>query len=118
MSERAYPETYRALRRSQGAYPLHLEYTTEHLPDVLGATDVVVKVRAASLNYRDIAMMREGKCVVPSLFLFLFLFLLLFSSFPSSPYARLSILDLCFTFSTCRLTPRGDTPSPSRPTGS
>ncbi|KAJ4355362.1 uncharacterized protein N0V89_003378 [Didymosphaeria variabile] len=61
----AYPKTYRALRRSAKPYPLTLEYTTESLPETLGAHDVVLRIHAASLNYRDVAMLHEGKYPIP-----------------------------------------------------
>jgi NADPH:quinone reductase-like Zn-dependent oxidoreductase len=61
----SYPKTYRALRRSAAPYPLTLEFTTESLPETLNPKDVVLRIHAASLNYRDVAMLREGKCVPP-----------------------------------------------------
>jgi NADPH:quinone reductase-like Zn-dependent oxidoreductase len=61
----SYPKTYRALRRSAAPYPLTLEFSTESLPETLRPKDVVLRIHAASLNYRDVAMLREGKCVSP-----------------------------------------------------
>lgn len=58
------PPTHRAFRRSPGAgteqTPLHLQLTTEPtLPaGGLGTRDVLVRVRAVSLNYRDALMLR------------------------------------------------------------
>ncbi|KAF2439082.1 NAD(P)-binding protein [Karstenula rhodostoma CBS 690.94] len=60
-----YPKTYRAIRRSAKPYPLRLEFTTETLPETLAAKDVVLRIRAASLNYRDVAMLREGGYPIP-----------------------------------------------------
>lgn len=63
----AYPPTYRAIRRTPKPYPLSIQITTETLPQTLGPKDVVLKIHAASLNYRDVAMLREGKYVTPPL---------------------------------------------------
>ncbi|KAL1794125.1 hypothetical protein ACET3X_007546 [Alternaria dauci] len=61
----AYPSTYTAYRRSAGKdsasrqNPLTLEKTQETLPEEkdLGPNDVVIKIHAVSLNYRDVAML-------------------------------------------------------------
>ena len=55
-----YPTTYNAWRRTALPYPLSIVRTKESLPDTLGAHDVLIRIRAVSLNYRDIAMLREG----------------------------------------------------------
>jgi NADPH:quinone reductase-like Zn-dependent oxidoreductase len=59
-----YPSTYTAYRRSAGEdtsrqNPLTLEQTQESLPQEkdLGPNDVVIKIHAVSLNYRDVAML-------------------------------------------------------------
>lgn len=57
----SYPKTYRAWRRSVTPYPLTLVSSTEELPGTLNSNDVLVRIRAVSLNYRDIAMLEEGK---------------------------------------------------------
>ncbi|KAL1604799.1 hypothetical protein SLS60_004339 [Paraconiothyrium brasiliense] len=61
----SYPKTYRALRRTAKPYPLTVEFTTESLPETLGDHDVVLRIHAASLNYRDVAMLREGGYPIP-----------------------------------------------------
>jgi NADPH:quinone reductase-like Zn-dependent oxidoreductase len=38
---------------------------TETLPDTLGLHDVIIRIHAVSLNYRDIAMLREGAYPAP-----------------------------------------------------
>ncbi|KAH7067381.1 chaperonin 10-like protein [Paraphoma chrysanthemicola] len=55
------PKTYRAWRRSVTPYPLSLVLSTEQLPEKLGPNDVLIRIHAASLNYRDHAMLKEGK---------------------------------------------------------
>jgi NADPH:quinone reductase-like Zn-dependent oxidoreductase len=57
----SYPKTYRAIRRTAKPYPLTIEFTNETLPESLGPNDVVIRIHAASLNYRDVAMLYEGK---------------------------------------------------------
>ncbi|KAI4634136.1 uncharacterized protein J4E88_008258 [Alternaria novae-zelandiae] len=60
-----YPSTYTAYRRSAGQEkasrqnPLTLEQSQENLPQEkdLGPNDVVIKIHAVSLNYRDVAML-------------------------------------------------------------
>jgi NADPH:quinone reductase-like Zn-dependent oxidoreductase len=60
----AIPETYQAFRRGPGigtlSAPLRLERSTETtLPaGGLGAHDVLIKIHAVSLNYRDVLMLR------------------------------------------------------------
>ncbi|THV44934.1 hypothetical protein BGAL_0554g00010 [Botrytis galanthina] len=56
----ALPKTYKAFRRTVGTTPTTLEQTTEDIPATLGPNDVLIKIHAVSLNYRDVAMM-HGK---------------------------------------------------------
>lgn len=60
------PTTTKAYRRTEGALPRTIVQTTEALPrpDELGPHDVLIKVRAVSLNYRDVAML-NGLYPVP-----------------------------------------------------
>lgn len=51
------PETYRAFRRTTGDFPRTIELSTEKLPRELGPNDVVIKIHAVSLNFRDVAML-------------------------------------------------------------
>jgi NADPH:quinone reductase-like Zn-dependent oxidoreductase len=60
-----YPNTYHAWRRTALPYPLSIVRTKESLPDTLGAHDVLIRIHAVSLNYRDVAMLREGDYPVP-----------------------------------------------------
>ncbi|KAF2825929.1 NAD(P)-binding protein [Ophiobolus disseminans] len=60
-----YPRTCRAWRRSTTPFPRHLVLSTETLPETLGANDVLIRIHAVSLNYRDVAMLEEGKYPVP-----------------------------------------------------
>lgn len=53
----SYPDTYRSFRRTAGDLPNTIELCEETLPGDLGPTDVVIKVHAVSLNYRDVAML-------------------------------------------------------------
>lgn len=62
----AYPKSYSAIRRTTKPYPLTIEFTTETLPETLGLDDVVIRIHAASLNYRDVAMLHQGKSVPTS----------------------------------------------------
>jgi NADPH:quinone reductase-like Zn-dependent oxidoreductase len=55
-----YPKTYHAWRRTALPHPLSIVRTEESLPDTLGAHDVLIRIYAVSLNYRDVAMLREG----------------------------------------------------------
>ncbi|GME29155.1 uncharacterized protein B0J15DRAFT_284958 [Neofusicoccum parvum] len=61
----AYPRTYRAYRRTAPPYPLSIALSTETLPESLGPHDVLVRIRAVSLNFRDVAMLHEGRYPVP-----------------------------------------------------
>ena len=58
------PETYKSFRRTAGALPLTIEPATETLPTTLAADSVLVKVRAVSLNFRDVAML-HGRYISP-----------------------------------------------------
>jgi NADPH:quinone reductase-like Zn-dependent oxidoreductase len=49
----SYPETYTAFRRTTGDLPNTIQQTQEKLPKELGPNDVVVKIHAVSLNYRE-----------------------------------------------------------------
>jgi NADPH:quinone reductase-like Zn-dependent oxidoreductase len=66
----SYPSTYTAYRRTPGKgsqeNPLSLEQTQETLPQEadLGPNDVVIKIHAVSLNYREVAML-SGTYPVP-----------------------------------------------------
>ncbi|CCT70915.1 related to zinc-binding oxidoreductase [Fusarium fujikuroi] len=51
------PETYRAFRRTTGDFPRTVEPSIETVPRVLGPNDVLIKVHAVSLNFRDVAML-------------------------------------------------------------
>jgi NADPH:quinone reductase-like Zn-dependent oxidoreductase len=51
------PETYKAFRRTTGDLPRTITPTTERLPRELGPHDVLLKVHAVSLNFRDVAML-------------------------------------------------------------
>ncbi|KAG4414188.1 hypothetical protein IFR04_012675 [Cadophora malorum] len=59
----ALPKTYKAFRRTVGTTPTTLEQVTEEIPATLGPNDVLIKIHAVSLNYRDVAMM-HGKYLV------------------------------------------------------
>ncbi|RAH75413.1 zinc-dependent alcohol dehydrogenase family protein [Aspergillus aculeatinus CBS 121060] len=50
------PETYQAFRRTEGTAPLTIEQVTEKLPPIQ-SHDILVRIHAVSLNYRDIAML-------------------------------------------------------------
>lgn len=60
-----YPNTYRAWRRSTGLFPRSIQSTSETIPEVLGIHDVLIRIHAVALNYRDIAMLQEGAYPVP-----------------------------------------------------
>lgn len=53
----AYPEKYQSVRRTTGDLPLSVETATETLPKELGPNDVVIKIHAVSLNFRDVGML-------------------------------------------------------------
>jgi NADPH:quinone reductase-like Zn-dependent oxidoreductase len=59
----ANPQFYKAFRRSMGNTPTTLESTTEEVPP-LKANEVLIRIYAVSLNYRDVAMM-HGKYPTP-----------------------------------------------------
>lgn len=54
------PKTYHAWRRTPQPYPLSIVRTTESTPETLKPHDVLIQIHAVSLNYRDVAMLREG----------------------------------------------------------
>jgi NADPH:quinone reductase-like Zn-dependent oxidoreductase len=54
------PETYKAFRRTTGDFPRTIVPTTEQLPRELGPHDVLLKIHAVSLNYRDPWMLHGG----------------------------------------------------------
>lgn len=58
-------QTYRVWRRTTGPYPRVIELGTERYPDRLGPHDVLLKIHAVALNYRDVAMLQEGKYPIP-----------------------------------------------------
>ncbi len=53
----ALPSLYRTFRRTTGDLPRTIELTTEKLPAQLGPHEVLVKMHAVSLNFRDIGML-------------------------------------------------------------
>ncbi|KFY19146.1 hypothetical protein V493_08112 [Pseudogymnoascus sp. VKM F-4281 (FW-2241)] len=57
------PQSYKAFRRSTGNTPTTLHLVTEDVPS-LKPTDVLIRIHAVSLNYRDVAMM-HGKYPTP-----------------------------------------------------
>jgi NADPH:quinone reductase-like Zn-dependent oxidoreductase len=61
----SYPKTYDAWRRSTNPFPRSLALSTETLPGKLEAKDVLIRVHAVSLNYRDVAMLQEGGYPAP-----------------------------------------------------
>ena len=60
------PETYQAWRRSTGDVPLYLQLVTENTLTSIRPNDVLSRVIAVSLNYRDVAIL-YGKYVSGSL---------------------------------------------------
>ncbi|KAL6915616.1 hypothetical protein ACHAPO_008049 [Fusarium lateritium] len=50
------PETYKAFRRTTGDIPRTISPSTEKLSQELGPHDVLLKIHAVSLNFRDVAM--------------------------------------------------------------
>lgn len=61
----AYPSTCRSFRRTTGPYPLSIVPATETLPESLAPHDVLIRMHAVALNYRDIAMLQEGGYPAP-----------------------------------------------------
>ncbi|KAK0660868.1 hypothetical protein QBC41DRAFT_37743 [Cercophora samala] len=51
------PETYKAFRRTTGDLPRTITPSTEQLPRELAPHDVLLKIHAVSLNFRDVAML-------------------------------------------------------------
>ncbi|KAK5675000.1 hypothetical protein LTS10_012412 [Elasticomyces elasticus] len=58
------PTEYRGFRRTTGELPHGITLSQETLPEHLGPNDVLIKIHAVSLNYRDVAML-NGKYPVP-----------------------------------------------------
>ncbi|KAL2164337.1 hypothetical protein VTH06DRAFT_3553 [Thermothelomyces fergusii] len=58
------PETYRAFRRTAGDAPQTIALSTERLPRQLGPREVLVRIRAVALNFRDVAILR-GRYPLP-----------------------------------------------------
>lgn len=56
----SYPKTYRAIRRTAKPYPLSIQITEETLPSTIQPTELVLRIHAVALNYRDLAMLREN----------------------------------------------------------
>lgn len=61
----AIPASYRSFRRTTGALPHTIEAVTEPLPEQLAANEVLVKIHAVSLNFRDVAIL-NGRYTVES----------------------------------------------------
>ncbi|KAH7145809.1 alcohol dehydrogenase [Dactylonectria estremocensis] len=53
----ALPATYAAFRRTVGDLPRSIEFSSESLPRDLGPREVLIKIHAVSLNFRDLAML-------------------------------------------------------------
>lgn len=58
------PTTYQAYRRTTGPLPLTIEKVTEITPSSLGADEVLIRIHAVSLNFRDVAML-DGRYPLP-----------------------------------------------------
>ena len=54
------PKSSKIYRRSGGDIPQTLRLKTEDLPSTLKADEVLIRIHAVSLNYRDVAML-HGK---------------------------------------------------------
>lgn len=50
-------QTYFAFRRTVADGLLDIEKVEENFPTLLGPEEVLVQIRAVSLNYRDVAML-------------------------------------------------------------
>jgi NADPH:quinone reductase-like Zn-dependent oxidoreductase len=61
----SYPSSYRAFRRSEEPFPLSINLSTETLPQALTAHQVVIRIHAVALNYRDVAMLHKGNYPIP-----------------------------------------------------
>ncbi|KAL1642265.1 putative secondary metabolism biosynthetic enzyme [Diplodia intermedia] len=59
----ATPATY---RRTTGPLPRTIEKVTETVPSTLAADEVLIRIHAVSLNFRDIGML-DGRYPLPSL---------------------------------------------------
>ncbi|KAK1546977.1 alcohol dehydrogenase [Colletotrichum paranaense] len=53
----AIPATYSVFRRTNGDFPRTIEMSTETMPSSLDQHDVLIKIHAVSLNYRDVAFL-------------------------------------------------------------
>ncbi|KAB2579638.1 Zinc-type alcohol dehydrogenase-like protein, partial [Lasiodiplodia theobromae] len=60
----ARPTTYQAYRRTTGPLPLTIEKVTENIPSSLDADEVLIRIHAVSLNFRDVAML-DGRYPLP-----------------------------------------------------
>lgn len=52
-----HPKTFRAYRRTASPIPRTVEPTNEQFPSEIESNEVIIKIRAVSLNYRDIGML-------------------------------------------------------------
>ena len=64
MSLESLPKTFKAYRRTIGPFPRTIELSTENLPQSLSPNEVLIKIHAVSLNYRDHAML-SGRYPIP-----------------------------------------------------
>lgn len=62
----AYPRTCRSLRRAGPPYPLTIVPSTQTLTETLGPHDVVIRIHAVSFNFRDIAILQQGRYPAPA----------------------------------------------------
>ncbi|KAJ7089035.1 hypothetical protein C8R43DRAFT_1082321 [Mycena crocata] len=63
MAPATIPETYQLFRRTAGALPLTIEKTIEKTP-TFGSDEVLIRIHAVSLNFRDIGML-DGRYPFP-----------------------------------------------------
>jgi len=64
MSLEFLPKIFKAYRRTIGPFPRTIELSTENLPQSLSPNEVLIKIHAVSLNYRDHAML-SGRYPIP-----------------------------------------------------
>ncbi|KAJ4287637.1 hypothetical protein N0V90_012340 [Kalmusia sp. IMI 367209] len=57
MSSSTLPQTYRAYRKTTGPFPRTIELYFDSIPEKISPHEVLIKVKAVSLNFRDIAML-------------------------------------------------------------
>jgi NADPH:quinone reductase-like Zn-dependent oxidoreductase len=62
----AYPRTCRSFRSTEPPYPLTVQPSTETLPETLKHHDVVIRIHAVSLNFRDVAILHKGRYPAPA----------------------------------------------------